>query len=253
MLTSLPLDFEAAVEQAAGLGFTHVDVVAQAARPQSHFEVLADTSVVVSCCSIGRGLPDEQALDAFDIANRREAVESMKQQLADAALLGATFGYVVSGKDASAEGVARFAESCAILADFAAGRMVKLCVEHIPGRALSTAKATLEWLEQLAHPNLFLLLDIGHCLITGENPAELIHLAGNRLAYVHFDDNDGAGDLHWPLLTGKLTEASLRGTLEALFRAGYRSPLALELNPGNADPIAALHEGKKVLHRLTPA
>src|SRR5262249_17467928 len=150
----------------------------------------------------------------------------------------------------SAEGLARFAEACGALADFAAGRMVKLCVEHIPGRALSTAKATLDWLEQLGHPNLFLLLDVGHWLITEEKAAEVIHQAGSRLGYIHFDDNDGVGDLHWPLLTGKLTEASLRATLKELSSIGYRDALALELDPGNADPIAALREGKEVLHRL---
>jgi len=252
MLTSLPFEFEAAVRQATALGFNRVDVVAQITRPQAHYEVLAETGATVSCCSIGRDLPDAQTLDALDITNRRAAVETMQRQLADAALLGATHGYVVSGKDGSAEGLARFAESCGALADFAASRMVKLCVEHIPGRALSTAKATLDWLKQLAHPNLFLLLDVGHCLITEENAAELIHQAGNRLGYIHFDDNDGVGDLHWPLLTGKLTEASLRATLEAASRTGYRGPLALELNPGNAAPLAALQQGKELLQRLGP-
>src|SRR5215831_17252445 len=148
MLTSLPLDFEAAVRQAAALGFTHVDVVAQIVRPQSHYVALAETGATVSCCPVGRDLPEEQTLDAPNITNRRAAVEAMQRQLADAAVLGATHGYVVSGKDGSAEGLARFAEACGALADFAAGRMVKLCVEHIPGRALSTAKATLDWLEQ---------------------------------------------------------------------------------------------------------
>jgi sugar phosphate isomerase/epimerase len=251
MLTSLPLEFEPAVHQAVALGFSHVDVVAQVLRPQSHYEVLAETGLTVSCCSIGRELPDAQTLDALEITNRRAAVETMQRQLSDAALLGATHGYVVSGKDRSADGLARFAESCGALADFAAGRMVKLCVEHIPGRALPTAEATLDWLKQLAHPNLLLLLDVGHCLITSENAAELIHQAGNRLAYVHFDDNDGVGDLHWPLLTGKLTEMSLRATLEALSRAGYRGPLALELNPGNADPVSALRKGKELLQQIS--
>jgi xylose isomerase len=250
MLTSLPLEFGPAARQASILGFTHVDVVAQIARPISHCEALAETGLTVSCCSIGRDLPDELTLDGPDLSMRRAAVEAMKRQLADAAMLGATHAYVISSTDNSADGLTRFAESCGILADFAAGRMLKLCVEHIPGRALSTAGTTLEWLEKLAHPNLFLLLDIGHCLITHETSAEVIQIAGRRLGYVHFDDNDGEGDLHWPLLTGKLTESKLRDCLEALPRAGYRGPLALELNPKNADPVAALKEGKALLARL---
>jgi sugar phosphate isomerase/epimerase len=250
LLTSLPLEFEQAVRQVAAMEFTHVDLVAEIARPPSHYEVLAESALTVSCCPIGRGVPEEQTLDTPDVSNRRAAVEAFQRQIADAALLGATHGYVISGKDSSPDGLARFAESCGILADFAAARMVKLCVEHIPGRALATAAATLDWLVQLGHANLFLLLDIGHCLITSENAAELIHRAGSRLGYVHFDDNDGIGDLHWALLTGKLTEANLRDSLEALPRAGYRGPLALELSPKNADPAAALKEGKALLSRL---
>jgi sugar phosphate isomerase/epimerase len=250
MLTSLPLDFEPAMRQVAALGFSHVDVVAQLDRPRSHYEVLAETGLTVSCCPIGRDLPQEQTLDASDVSNRRAAVDTMQRQLADAALLGATHGYLVSGEDTSADGLARFADSCEAIADFAGGRMIKLCVEHIPGRALSTALATLQWLDRLAHPNLFLLLDIGHCLITGEEAADLIRRAGSRLGYVHFDDNDGVSDLHWPLVTGKLTKASLRETLEAIRDASYRGSLALELNPQSADPIGALHEGKGLLERL---
>jgi sugar phosphate isomerase/epimerase len=128
--------------------------------------------------------------------------------------------------------------------------MVRLCVEHIPGRALSTAKATLEWLNLLTHPNLFLLLDIGHCLITAEDAAAMIQQASDRLGYVHFDDNDGVGDLHWPLLTGELTEESISRILAALDATGYRGALTLELNSKNADPVAALREGKALVERL---
>src|SRR5262249_17287722 len=49
LLSSLPLDFAAAVRQAAALGFTHVDVVALADRPADHLEVLADAGVLVAC------------------------------------------------------------------------------------------------------------------------------------------------------------------------------------------------------------
>jgi D-psicose/D-tagatose/L-ribulose 3-epimerase len=251
MLTSLPLAFEAAVRQAAALGFQHVDVVAVIDRPSAHVEALADAGVTVSCCPIGRDLPETHRLDAASVAERRAAVEAMKRQLGDAARLGATHAYVIPGKDYSPDGLARFAEACAMLADFAAQRMAKLCVEHVPGRALATAAGTLQWLEQLDHPNLFLLVDVGHCCISGEDAAGIVTRAGARLGYMHFDDNDGVGDLHWPLLTGKLTEAHLRAVLAALPAAGYRGPLALELNPTNTDPVAALRDGKALLEGLT--
>ena len=45
------------------------------------------------------------------------------------------------------------------------------CVRPIPGRALPNAAPTRAWLRRAAHPNLGLLLDVGHCLISGEDAA----------------------------------------------------------------------------------
>jgi sugar phosphate isomerase/epimerase len=126
--------------------------------------------------------------------------------------------------------------------------MVRLCVEPIPGRALPSAAAALDWLARVNHGNLALLLDTGHCLISREDPAEVVHQAGKRLGYVHLDDNDGQGDLHWPLFTGVLTEIQLAACLMALHEQGYRGALSLELKAES--PIAALRDGKAVVERL---
>jgi sugar phosphate isomerase/epimerase len=250
MLTSLPLSFEEAVRQAAALGFGHVDVVALTERPAAHREALADAGVVVSCAAAGRDLPAGLALDAESAETRREAVEEVKRHVADAANLGATHAYVIPGTDGSAAALARFADACGLLADYAARRMVRLCVEHIPGRALPTVAATLAWLERIGHDNLSLLLDVGHCLISNEDAAGAVTRAGRRLGYVHLDDNDGIGDLHWPLLTGRLKEDDLRRCLNALTAVGYSAPLTLELNPKNPDPVAALADGMALLQRI---
>jgi sugar phosphate isomerase/epimerase len=250
LLTSLPFDFEQAVRQAAALGFQYVDIVALVERPAGHREALADSGLVVSCAAVGRGLPDGVGLDAGPIEQRRSAVETVKRQISDAAQLGATDCYVVPGLDAGADGLRRFADSCADMASHAAGLMVRLCVEHVPGRALPTAAATLAWLAELDHGNLFLLLDTGHCLITQEDAADVVRRAAARLGYIHCDDNDGVGDLHWPLLTGRLTRDELRALCAALASVGYRGPLSLELNPTNADPVGALRQGKALLEGL---
>jgi sugar phosphate isomerase/epimerase len=250
MLTSLPLDFEAAVRRAAALGFRHVDVVAVADRPAAHLEALAETGVVVCCAALGRGLPEGQTLDVDDRAARQAALDEMKRQVADAGRLGATTAYVVPGRDGSPDALARFADACALLADFAAQRMVRLCVEHTPGRALPTAAATLTWLEQLGHANLGLLLDVGHCLISQEDFAEAVVQAGPVLGYVQLDDNDGVNDLHLPLLAGQLAEEQLASFLGTLRLHSYSGALALELNAQNEAPERALSEGKALLERL---
>jgi sugar phosphate isomerase/epimerase len=249
-LTSLPLDFVEAVRQSAALGFTHVDVVAQVERPTAHLDALADAGVVVSCAALGRGLPDGHALDATDVGVRRATLDALRQQVADAARLGATCAYLVPGVRGDAGSLTGFAEGCGLLAEYAAGRMVRLCVEHIPGRALATAGQTLAWLEAVGHANLGLLLDVGHCLISGEDAADVSLRVGSRLAYLHLDDNDGMGDLHWPLLTGRLTRQHLDDLAAALRAIGYCGGMALELNPRHADPVAALREDKRLAEQL---
>lgn len=247
LLSSLPVEFAASVQQASALGFGHVDIVAVADRPASHRDALADAGVLVSCAALGRGLPEGQTLDAASVEARRSAVAAMKRHIADAAQLGATHAYIVSGNDGSVHGLCRFAEACRLLADFAAEWRVRLCLEHIPGRALSTAAATLAWLEDLDHDNLSLLLDIGHCLITSEEPADVVRRAGPRLGYVHLDDNDGVGDLHWPLLTGRLTAETLRGAVQALREINYGGALTLELAAHNPEPVEGLRRSREII------
>src|SRR5262249_53899659 len=134
--------------------------------------------------------------------------------------------------------------------DYAGARMVRLCVEHIPGRALSSAAATLDWLAALAHPNLFLLLDAGHCLISGEDAAAVARRAGPRLGHVHLHDHDRPGDVHWPLLTGRLTRDGLAELLAALREVEYRGGVALELNAAHGDAVRGLRESKEVVEAL---
>ena len=97
---------------------------------------------------------------------------------------------------------------------------------------------------------LFLLLDVGHCLISGEDAGAVVRKAGARLGYVHLDDNDGQGDVHWPLLTGRLTRRDLEELVLALRESDYRSGLALELNPAHGDPVNGLRVSKDLFASL---
>ena len=249
MLTSLPLPFAEALIQVRDLGFTHVDIVALEHRPPEHLDALAESGLHVSCAAIGRALAADCALDHTDFAARKQAVEAMYNHIIDAARLGATHCYVVPTTNGDDKALMRFADSCAALADFAANRMVQLCVEHFPGRALPTAGMTLDWLERSQLDQVQLLVDIGHCLISEEDPAGVITRAGDRLGYVHFDDNDSAADLHWPLLTGRLTEDMVDAIMRVLHPSDYSSGIALELNPTNDDPVRALADGRALLSK----
>jgi sugar phosphate isomerase/epimerase len=250
MLTSLPLDFAPALAQVAEIGFTHVDVVALADRPASHLEALAHSGLIVACASLGRGLPEGCTLEAPSLDNCRTSLGLMKRQVSDAAMLGASVAYVVPPLDPAPESVTRFADGCALLADHAASRMVRLCLEPVPGRALGSAAAALEWLEATGLDRVSLLLDLGHCLISHEDPAAVVRRAGPRLAHVHLDDNDGGGDLHWPLFSGRLTRSTLQQFLTALDDVNYCGVMAFEFHPQLADPLNALREGKRIVELL---
>jgi len=250
LLTSLPLDFPAAVETTARLGFTHVDVVALVDRPDAHREALAEAGVLVACASLGRDLPEGVSLDALSVTSRRTAVELAKRQINDAAQLGATTAYLIPPSDDRGACLTAFAEVCCLLADHAASRMMKVCLEPIPGRFVSDSAQALAFLDEAGHSNLGLLLDVGHCQISGEESAEVVRRAGSRLTYVHLDDNDGQNDLHWPLLRGRLTEATLIALGQALRECGYTGAVALELKPDYADALAALQESKEIAERL---
>jgi len=247
-LPSPPLDFEDALTQVSLCGFAYADMVAVAERPAKHLDALADSGVIVSCGALGRGLAPDQSLDSASVTVRRATLDILKQQVADIARLGATHAYLIPGRDNSSDGLARYGEACQLLADYAGQRMVTLCVEHFPETALPSAGAALEWLEKVDHDNLGLLIDVGHCLISNEDPSAIVAQAGNRLRYVHLDDNDGINDLHAPLLsTGKLTEAMLRKVLSALAHSNYEGKLALELKAPSAETLRLQRE---LLERL---
>ena len=99
LLDGPPADFAAEVGLAADLGFACVDVAALEDRPEADRETLAEAGVLIRCAAVGRGLPAGCTLDAADAGLRRDAVERMRRQLADAARLGATCAYIVSGMD----------------------------------------------------------------------------------------------------------------------------------------------------------
>jgi sugar phosphate isomerase/epimerase len=185
-LPAAPEDFAAAVARAAALGFAHVEVAALSERPAEHLEALADAGVLVAAAALGHGL----SAGAADL-------RALRPQIADAARLGATCAYLPAGAGPAA--------GCALLAEYAAGRMVRLCVRPAPGGALA-------WLENSDDNALRLLLDVEACRACGEDSTAVARQAGARLGHVHV----GAAD-------------DLGGLAEALRAVGYRGAVGLPL------------------------
>lgn len=228
------------------LGFGWIDIQPQMLlTPTAQAQAQAH-SLRVSSVGASWGMPEGTALDSAEEEARNRALVHVDQVLAHCAALGGTAIYVVPGTDDSQAALARYADSLAIAADKAASKDIKLCIEHFPGTSLPSAAATLAFINEIGHPNLGLLFDIGHAQISGEDLASVLHQAGQHLMYVHLDDNDGQADRHWALLDGMLTAETLRQMFHALADIGYRGPLSLELSAQLADPFAALQRSRQI-------
>ena len=237
------------LREVSTLGFDWIDIQPTHLRTLESRLLAQELDLRVSCLGASFGMPTGAALDHADSAQQRAAFDHVASSIAVAGHLGAESAYVVPGKDRDERAIARFSNSIIDLADLAAGFGIKLAVEHFPGTALPTASETLEFIRRADHPNLYLLIDSGHLQMTGEDPASAILNAGDRLGYMHFDDNDGLSDLHWALLDGVMTEESLDATLQSLADIGYQGPLSLELNPGLPNPAKALGDSRDLLLR----
>jgi sugar phosphate isomerase/epimerase len=228
-------------------GLRWIDVRPFAYAGEQSRDSVRDLGMSVSCVAASVALPDAVTLGSGDAATSASAMTHAIKGLDHAAHLKASTAYFIPNVDAGAAAIARFALALETLAEEAAERNLRLCIEHAPGRALPTAAGTLQYVRDIGHPNLYLLLDIGHLLITGEDPTGVIESAGDRLGYVHLDDNDGEGDLHLSLLDGVMEQSFLDTTFAALEGIGYNGAVSLELNAALPDPLDAIRRSRQVI------
>ena len=238
-----------ALRQVRDLGFDFIDIQPSHQRALETRLLAQELGLRVSCVGASFAMPAGAALDHAAESRRALAIERVSSAIAHAADIGAETVYVIPGGDTEGDALERFGDSLARLAATAATYKIKLAIEHFPGTALPTAAETLEFIHRIGQDNLYLLYDSGHIQISGEDPATVIANAGDRLGYIHFDDNDGVNDLHWSLLDGLMTVESLAGTLRALDAVGYRGALSLELSPALSKPAKALSESRDALLR----
>ena len=236
-----------ALRQIHEIGFDTIDIQPTHQRSQESRLLAQELGLSVSCIGASFGMPEGAALDHAGQSEGQRAIDHVIAAIEHGSDIGAETVYIIPGLDTGSEAIDRYRRSVARLAEAAAEREIKLAIEHFPGTALPTALDTLAFIRQVEHDNLYLLYDSGHIQMSGEEPAAVIANAGDRLGYMHFDDNDGMKDLHWSLLEGVMTDESLVATLRALDAVGYQGALSLELNPSLANPKRALQESRDAL------
>ncbi len=235
------------LRQVRDLGFSWIDI-----QP-THLETLEsrllaqELGLSVSCVGASFGMPAGASLDHADPEARRVARGHVALAIDKAVNFGASVVYIVPGQSRDPLRLERFADSAVQLADRAGEAGVKFAIEHFPGTALPTAAETLEFIREANHSNLYLLYDSGHIQISCEDPSAVISNAGDRLGYVHLDDNDGLNDLHLSLLDGVMTVEALEATVQALNAIGYQGSLSLELSPALPKPEMALAASRDIL------
>ncbi len=249
----LPVAEAEAVGQLAVIGFTSLDVRPFAFQQPDAAAALSAEPVEVSCLAASFGLVEGAGLDHPDLASRAGAIAYTERAIEHAADLGARAVYLVPGTDQSDAALSRYAKTLGPLAQSAQDRGMTLSLEHFPGLALPTVAATRAFVESVDHPNLHVLVDIGHAQMEGITPAAAIEIASDRLGYVHLDDNDGVGDLHQGLLDGMLTAESLGETFAALGAVGYSGNVSLELSAALTDPAATLSRSLRLVQSVIGA
>ena len=237
------------LRQVRAIGFDTIDIQPAHQRSLESRLLAQELGLRVSCVGASFGMATGSALDSEDESQRHRAINHVSAAIQHAADIGAETAYVIPGLDASSGALERYRRSIAQLADRAADCGIKLAIEHFPGMALPSAGETLALINSIDHDNLYLLYDSGHIQISGEDPESVIKRAGDRLCYVHFDDNDGVSDLHWSLLEGVMTDESLVATIQALDEIGYGGAVSLELSPQLPAVRRALATSRDILLR----
>ena len=246
-LWGLPDDPAVATAFAASAGFQSVDV-----RPGYGSLAASDRTLPVTCMAVAHLMPEGAMLDATSEPARQLAVDHVRAGVLEAQSLGVPDVYLAPPATPDAPAIAAYRESALTLADEANRAGVRLGIEHFPGRGLPTVRQTLDFITACGHDNLYMLLDIGHNQIAGESVAESIEAAGDRLQYVHVNDNDAQSDLHVGLLEGVQDEAWVRDALRAVVEAPYEGPVSVEVNMALADPRAAAASSLSIVRRLEP-
>ena len=127
------------------------------------------------------------------------------------------------------------------LTTFAEDFAVRIAFEPEPGMFVEDLLGYQELLRRMgaAPPNFGLTLDLGHCLVNGEDVVESIHAFSDQLINVHLDDIANREHTHRMFGEGEL---DLSAALRALVDVGYRGVASVELSRDSHRGAAAARE-----------
>lgn len=234
----------------AELGFKFADIQPNMQQSEQSVSLASRLNLNLTCMSLSHHSPAEGTLHSTDQAAVHLQMSYFKKGIDLAADRNIERAYIVPGRPDDTLKSSDYADHYANLAEYGQAKGIRIGIEHFPKTALPTIESTLNFIKEVSHPNLYLLFDIGHAQISNEDPIEWLPEAGDRLLYVHLDDNDGKEDLHLPLTEGVQTREDLERLFEVLTDMSYDGPVSLELHPHLSNPYKSLAENKALLESI---
>lgn len=116
---------------------------------------------------------------------------------------------------------------------------------------MSTAAVTLTIINEVDRPNLGIILDNGHAWNAGENISEMVaflKLFGNRLKYIHINDNYKLWDDD--MAVGSIHLVETLEFLYWLYRTGYDGFYTLDIDTSREDALDFARENVAMLKKL---
>ena len=181
----------------------------------------------------------QPTLVSAEPAGRARRLDFLRRSVDVAAELGSDAVSLWSGaaRDDAPEGelLARLADGCLRLCDFAAARGVRLAFEPEPGMAVDTMPRFAALFERVAHPAFGLTLDVGHLYCLGEEPvAPHARRWRDVLWNVHLEDMRRGVHDHRMFGEGEIDFGEALGALRA---AGYAGGVHVELSRHSHDAV----------------
>jgi len=220
------------------------------------FVVTADVN---SLPEFGRG-----SVASPNPSSRQLAIQKVTQAIDMAHILGSEIvdlwfgqdGYDYSFQSDYIWGWERIIDTVAQAAAYAAPKGIKIALEYKPREPrthifTATAAKMLFVAQKSGMDNVGILIDTGHGYIAGENISEsaaLCKLAGDKLFYVHLNDNYKLWDDD--MMAGSIHPFEMVEFLYWLERTGYKGPLVLDMFPYREDPLAAATESIEFIKQV---
>ena len=122
---------------------------------------------------------------------------------------------------------------------------VRIALENLPRtrlpcRPLESTQELRAFIADFPPENVGICLDVGHCLISGYDPADQARIASERLYALHLQDGDGQDDRHWVPGRGMIDWPSLGTALSDIgFDGAWTIEVITKHTDDPADKIAA--------------